>query len=965
MASGSSLLEEELSCPVCSEIFRDPVVLSCSHSFCKACLQQYWEQKGSRECPVCRRRSSKEHPPCNLSLRNTCEAFLKEISQRAKAGSEVLCSLHSEKLKLFCLVDQIPICLVCQTSKKHENHKLLPVQEAAEDYKEKLRTALAPLQEKLKAFNAVKQICDQTAEHIKSQAKHTKRQIKMEFEKLQQFLKDEEAARITALREEEERKSQMMKEKIEKMTEEISSLSEQIRAIEQELGAEDISFLQSYKDTQNRARCTLADPEKVSGALIDVAKHLGNLKYRVWEKMLGTVQFTPVTLDPNTAHPNLSLSEDLTCVRRSGERQQFPDNPERFDWWPWCVLGSEGFSSGRHCWDVDVGGEYWVVGVAKESISRKRAVSLRPAGGVWGIQRVCQHYEALTSPHTTLTVQRELRRVRVQLDWDRGEVSFSDPSDNTPLYTFKHSFTERVFPFFWLGLMCTDPLKVSSVSPRISFPNTCSRGYRENLNFPSDLAEAITKLRTDRMASGYSLLEEELSCPVCSEIFWDPVVLSCSHSFCKACLQQYWEQKGSWECPVCRRRSSRELPPLNLSLRNTCEAFLKERSQRAKAGSEVLCSLHSEKLKLFCLVDQIPVCVICQTSKKHANHELLPVQEAAEDYKEKLRTALAPLQKKLKAFNAVKLICDKTAEHIKSQAQHTERQIKMEFEKLQQFLKDEETARVTALREEEERKSQMMKEKIEKMTEEISSLSEQIRAIEQELGAEDVSFLQSYKDTQNRAQCTLADPEMVSGALIDVAKHLGNLKYGVWEKMLGTVQYTPVTLDPNTASPNLSLSEHLTSVRRSGERQQVPNNPERFDRRLCYVLGSEGFSSGRHCWDVEVGGEVWVVGVATESIGKKEAEDLIPGEGVWSIGQLKGTYAALTSPRTPLTVQRELQRVRVQLDWDRGEVSFSDLSTNTPLYTFKHSFTERVFPFFCPASSSPLKVSSISPRISL
>ncbi|KAG5847981.1 hypothetical protein ANANG_G00132030 [Anguilla anguilla] len=244
------------------------------------------------------------------------------------------------------------------------------------------------------------------------------------------------------------------------------------------------------------------------------------------------------------------------------------------------------------------------------------------------------------------------------------------------------------------------------------------------------------------MASGSSLLEEELSCPVCSEIFRDPVVLSCSHSFCKACLQQYWEQKGSQECPVCRRRSSRDQPPISLSLRNTCEAFLKERSQRAKAGSEVLCSLHSEKLKLFCLVDQIPVCVICQTSRKHANHELLPVQEAAEDYKEKLRTALAPLQEKLKAFNAVKLVCDQTAEHIKSQAQHTERQIKMEFEKLQQFLKDEETARVTALREEEEQKSQMMKEKIEKMTEEISSLSEQIRAIEQELGAEDVSFLQ-------------------------------------------------------------------------------------------------------------------------------------------------------------------------------------------------------------------------------
>ncbi|XP_061097126.1 E3 ubiquitin-protein ligase TRIM35-like isoform X2 [Conger conger] len=460
MASGSSLLEEDLACPVCSEIFRDPVVLSCSHSICKVCLKQYWDHKGSQECPFCRRRSSKDCPPYNLSLRNICESFLKEKSQRAEAGS-VLCSLHSETLKLFCLEDQIPICLICQTSRKHENHKLLPVQEAAEEYKEELRTALAPLQEKLKAFNAVKLICDQTAEHIKSQAQHTERQIKMEFEKLQQFLKDEEAARITALREEEEQKSQKMKEKIEKMTEEISSLSEQIRAIKQVLGAEDISFLQNYKDTQIRAQCTLGDPEKVSGPLIDVAKHLDNLKYRVWEKMLGTVQYTPVTLDPNTAHPKLSLSEDLTSVRRSDEKQQVPDNPERCVGRCW-VLGSEGFSSGSHCWDVEVGGVAWRAGVVKESISRKGRLDPSPAGGVWGIELTSGVYRALTSPLTVLTVQRDLQRVRVQLDWDRGEVSFSDPSNNTPLYTFKHSFTERLFPFFFsVETMRLCPMKVS------------------------------------------------------------------------------------------------------------------------------------------------------------------------------------------------------------------------------------------------------------------------------------------------------------------------------------------------------------------------------------------------------------------------------------------------------------------------------------------------------------------------
>ena len=159
-----------------------------------------------------------------------------------------------------------------------------------------------------------------------------------------------------------------------------------------------------------------------------------------------SVSSAPVTLDPNTAHPKLSVSEDLSSVRLS-ERQQVPDNPERFDG-RWCVLGSDGFSSGRHSWDVEVGGEDWQVGVAKKSISRKGEVDMSLAGGVWSIWQLYGQYAALTSPPTALTVQRKLQRVRVQLDWERGEVSFSDPSDDTSLYTFKHSFNERLFPFF-------------------------------------------------------------------------------------------------------------------------------------------------------------------------------------------------------------------------------------------------------------------------------------------------------------------------------------------------------------------------------------------------------------------------------------------------------------------------------------------------------------------------------------
>ncbi|KAL6483735.1 hypothetical protein MHYP_G00086070 [Metynnis hypsauchen] len=449
MAARNPLSEEELSCPVCCDIFRDPVLLSCSHNVCKTCLQTFWETKGSRVCPVCRRRSANDHPPGNLVLKNLCEAFLESRSQRSSAGSEVLCVLHNEKLKLFCLDDQQPVCVDCQTSKKHRNHNCCQVDEVITDFKDKLKSALEPLQKNLKVLEEAKRDYDQTAAHIKTQAQNTERQIKEEFEKLHQFLRDEETARIDALTEEEEQKSQMMRRKIKEMNGEISSLSDTIRNIEKEMEAEDVLFLQNFKSTEKQAQLTPKDPEKTSGALINVVKHLSNLKFRVWENMQEVLQYTPVTLDPNTAHPHLHLPDDLTAVGNRNQRSSLPDNPGRFDEYP-CVLGSEGFNSGIHCWDVQVGdSDNWSLGVIPESATRK-------GESFWGsVWRLSYNKSSNTiwifcpgqSGHS-FTPEEKLQRVRVQLDWDRGKVTFTDLLTNTHLHTITHTFTQSVLPYF-------------------------------------------------------------------------------------------------------------------------------------------------------------------------------------------------------------------------------------------------------------------------------------------------------------------------------------------------------------------------------------------------------------------------------------------------------------------------------------------------------------------------------------
>ncbi|XP_044840113.1 tripartite motif-containing protein 15-like [Mauremys mutica] len=160
-----------------------------------------------------------------------------------------------------------------------------------------------------------------------------------------------------------------------------------------------------------------------------------------------------VTLDPDTAHPRLILSKNRKSVRCGDTRQDLPNYPERF-YTELCVLGCEGFTSGRHCWEVEVVDEgCWAVGVARESVRRNGEISRSPEEGIWAVEQIwCDQFQALTDPKTPLPLSRAPSRIRVCLDCDRGQVTFINAGDEAPIFTFPPGSVpgERIRPWLWV-----------------------------------------------------------------------------------------------------------------------------------------------------------------------------------------------------------------------------------------------------------------------------------------------------------------------------------------------------------------------------------------------------------------------------------------------------------------------------------------------------------------------------------
>ncbi|XP_074862408.1 E3 ubiquitin-protein ligase TRIM69 [Carettochelys insculpta] len=443
---------KELSCPLCLEWFKGPVILPCGHNFCRSCIEEIWGKMEVCLCPECKAES-----PDRQHIKNTVLGKLVEKIKGFHVGKyQQTCSKHGKPLKLFWKTDGKLACFLCRDAQKPEDQssQFLFLPDAVQLYVEKLISLRTQLETTVQELTTLRNAQQEKISSQKENKFHLQHHISLEFLKLHQFLHGREKRLMNELHEEGKTLLQEMEANFNQLQEKWQQAKEMALRIQSRLYQHSsINFLtgiKTFMEHLEQKAATLSSGELVCREL-SLGQFKGPIQYIVWKEMKSILApgLSLVTLDPKTAHPNLVLSEDLRCVRHEDTKQMLPDTPERFDS-SVAVLGSKGFTSGKQYWEVEVENKpKWTLGVVKESINRKGNNTLSPMNGYWLIGlRNRNKLKALDTPVRGLTLSTSLSKIGVHLDYEAGQVSFYDANKMSHIYTFMDTFTETIYPYF-------------------------------------------------------------------------------------------------------------------------------------------------------------------------------------------------------------------------------------------------------------------------------------------------------------------------------------------------------------------------------------------------------------------------------------------------------------------------------------------------------------------------------------
>ncbi|XP_076997269.1 tripartite motif-containing protein 72 [Tamandua tetradactyla] len=453
MSAAPRLLHQELSCPLCLQLFDAPVTAECGHSFCRACLGRAAGEPagdGTVLCPSCQAPTRPQALSTNLQLARLVEG-LAQVPQGH-------CEEHLDPLSIYCEQDRTLVCGVCASLGSHRGHRLLPAAEAHA----RLKTQLPQQKVQLQEARMHKEKSQAVLEHQLTEVEKTVRRFRgavgEQLGKMRVFLATLEAS----LEREAERVQDEAGAALRRELGGLGSYLEQLRQMEKVL--EEVAdkpqteFLMKYCLVTSRLQKILAESPPPARLDIQLPIISDDFKFQVWRKMFRALMpaLEELTFDPSSAHPSLVLSPS-GCRVECSEQKAPPagEDPRQFDK-AVAVVAHQLLSEGEHYWEVEVGDKpRWALGVIAAEAGRRGRLHAVPSQGLWllGLRegKILEAHIEAKEPRVLHGRETRPSRIGLYLSFADGVLAFYDASDADDLallFAFRERLPGPVYPFF-------------------------------------------------------------------------------------------------------------------------------------------------------------------------------------------------------------------------------------------------------------------------------------------------------------------------------------------------------------------------------------------------------------------------------------------------------------------------------------------------------------------------------------
>ncbi|XP_034435010.1 E3 ubiquitin-protein ligase TRIM39-like isoform X2 [Hippoglossus hippoglossus] len=525
------------------------------------------------------------------------------------------------------------------------------------------------------------------------------------------------------------------------------------------------------------------------------------------------------------------------------------------------------------------------------------------------------------------------------------------------------------------------------------------------------------------------LSEERFECSICLDVFTDPVTILCGHNFCSACINTYWDSGDTCQCPMCKRKFSTrpelqvntdfkklvqvkastpgpQIPALDVlcdicseikekavkscltCLTSFCESHLEPHRRVAvlkghkllepvKNLDDRMCKTHNKMTELYCLKEQAFICVLC-FSADHKGHNAVPLEEQYEKVAATKDEAQANIQKliqtRIEKIAEVEELLDVSPVDSEKEKQDAVQV----FTELIQSIQVSQAELVEAIEQRHSAIKQKGEEFLKELRREVTELKSRSSQLEHLSQSEDhYHFLQSFPTLSKPPHKSCPDTDLcpdlsfqaTRGDLTRLKQRVDGIMEEIPEIRMKRMREHAVdlTLDPDTAFYLLVISEDgkQVSAEHNIEKDKVTDNPKRFER--CFqVLAKEGFTTGKFYFEVQVKGKIrWIVGVAKESVDRKNMIRVTVKNGFWTFSLVEGKYGSSADSERKI-LKEELQKLGVFVDYNKGEVSFYNVDSKSRIGCLTgYCFTEKLYPYFCPQpnengkNSAPLIITPV------